>query len=939
MVLRSVHAPALMGATSGLLVTRPEFISRMVPSGIIRRQTMALISGNRLGPYKILAPLGAGGMGEVYRARDTRLGRDVALKILLEAVAHDAERMARFKREAQVLASINHPNIATIHGLEDSSGTPALVMELVEGPTLGDRIAEGPMPLEEALPIAKQIAEGLESAHEKGIIHRDLKPSNVKVRRDGTVKILDFGLAKALDENPEGGNISNSPTISAAASHAGIILGTAAYMSPEQARGKVVDRRSDIWSFGAMLFEMLSGKQAFPGEDVSHTLAAVIMKDPDWEGLPGQLPAPIVRLLRRCLTKDPKQRLQAIGEARIAMEKTLSGVDDAPPLSSLLSAEGLREALDGRTWRRALPWALAAAFLAAAIITTTAYLRFANKPAERTISQINPPENTSFLFTLNVGGPPVISPNGRRLAFVASGQNRTAIWVQQLDQTTAQELPGTVGASYPFWSPDSQFLGFFAERKLKKIDVSGGPPVSLCDAPNPRGGAWNRDGVIIFAPNSSGPLYAVSAAGGDTRPATQVNPAQPAINHRFPQFLPDGRHFLFFSWKGDEPSATYVTSLDGESPKLLVRGTSNAVFAAPGYLLFVREGTLMAQRFNPASRDLSGDPMPVAKSANVMASAIGSAVSASSNGILAYQTGPFGGVFELVWLDPSGKQLSAVGEPAGYLGPRISRDGKKLAVTLIDWSASKSDIWILDLARGSMTRLTFSPGYAGAPVWSPDGRQVAFGAFPRGGVQHIYRKAADGTGGTEPLLETPYNMETPYSWSSDGKYLAYRRASAETKGPEIWALPLFGDRKPFPVVQNGFSSNYPAFSPNVKWLAYTSYESGREEVYAAPFPHGSGKWMVSTQGGMQPLWRHDGKEIFYVSPDNKLMAADVKETGTGLEIGTPHMLFRAQMSPLDGYRYDVGSDGKKFIVALSPEQVASQPITLVVNWAAELGQK
>ena len=891
-----------------------------------------------MGPYEILAPLGAGGMGEVYRARDTRLNRDVALKVLPEAFARDAERMARFQREAQVLASLNHPNIASIYGLEESGGVRALVMELVEGATLADRIGSGAMLADETLPIAKQICEGLEYAHERGIIHRDLKPANVKVRPDGTVKILDFGLARALEESPAAGSINTSPTITAAATREGVILGSAAYMSPEQARGKTVDRRSDVWSFGAVLFEMLSGKQAFPGDDVSHTLAAVILKDPDWEGLPSHLPAPIVRLLRRCLIKDPKQRLQAIGEARIAIEQFLSGDDTTPPLSPLLAAEGKRTARGGG-WRRVLPWALAAAFLAAAIMATTAYWRFANKPAEQIISQINPPEKTSFLFSLNVGGPPVISPDGRRLAFVVSGPDHIAISMRQLDQTSAQELPGTVGASYPFWSPDSQFLGFFAEGKLKKINVSGGPPISLCDAPNPRGGAWNKDGVIIFAPNSSGPLYAVSAAGGDAKPVTEVNPAQPAINHRLPQFLPDGRHFLFFSWKGDEPSATYITSLDGERPKLLVRGASNAVFAAPGYLLLVREGTLMAQRFDPASRDLSGDPTPVAKSSNVMASVLGSGVSASSNGILAYHTGAFGGVNELVWLDRSGKQLSEAGERAGYLSPRLSPDGKKLAFTLVDWSEAKSDIWILDLTRGSKTRLTFSPGYAQTPVWSPDGRQIAFAQNPRGGVQHIYRKAADGTGSVETLLETPHNLEIAYSWSADGKYLAYRRASGETKGPEIWALPLFGDRKPFPVVQNGFLNNDPAFSPNVKWLAYTSYESGREEVYVAPFPRGSGKWMVSTQGGTQPLWRHDGKEIFYITLDNKLIAADVKEIGTGLEIGAPHMLFQTQISALSTYRYDVAPDGKKFIVALSPEQVANQPITLVVNWAAELGQK
>jgi serine/threonine protein kinase len=525
---------------------------------------MGLTSGTKLEPYEITGAIGAGGMGEVYRARDTRLGRDVALKVLPQAFARDAERVARFRREAQVLASLNHPNIAAIYGFEDSGGVHALVMELVEGPTLAERIAKGPIAVEEALPIAKQLCEALEYAHERGIVHRDLKPANIKLASNDAVKILDFGLAKALQGDAASGDISSSPTITRMATQAGIILGTAAYMSPEQAKGKSVDRRADIWAFGCVLFEMLTGKMAFSGETVTDTLAAVIRAEPDWFLLPADTPQAIRQLLRRCLKKDAKQRLQSVGDARIAVEEVLSG---ASPEAASVSAEG-RESRLRNQWSRALPWAATALLTIVAALLAIGYLWRAPQPAPVIVSQILPPPNQSFALGGNSAGPPVLSPDGRKLAFAAMGSDgKQQLWVRSLDSSAAQPLAETDGAMYPFWSPDGGSLGFFADGKLKRIDASGGPPLTLCDAPNGRGGAWNASGTILFTPDLTATVYRVPAAGGT--PTEVVKPSLNTGSNRWPQFLPDGKHFLFYDHSATdtrEDSGTFVGSLDGSRP-------------------------------------------------------------------------------------------------------------------------------------------------------------------------------------------------------------------------------------------------------------------------------------------------------------------------------------------------------------------------------------
>ncbi|MGD0697638.1 MAG: protein kinase [Terriglobia bacterium] len=900
---------------------------------------MVLTSGAQLGPYEILSPLGAGGMGEVYRARDTKLNREVALKVLPEAFAANAERMARFEREAQVLASVNHPNMAAIYGLEESTAVRALVMELVEGPTLADRIAQGPVAIEEALPVAKQIAEALEYAHEKSIIHRDLKPANVKVTPEGTVKVLDFGLAKALAPDTSGTHLANSPTISIAATQAGVILGTAAYMSPEQAKGKIVDRRTDIWAFGCVLYEMLGGKQAFEGETVSDVLAAVIMKDPDWNALAADTPAGIQKLLRRCLQKDPKQRLRDIGDARIAIEETLSGTGDAE--ADLVPAQGRPQGPPLQPWRRALPWAAALLCVGLAGVFAIGYFRAISVPARSVRSYILPPEKTTFAFEAKTGTP-VLSPDGRKLLFAArnsAGVER--LWIRPLDSAAAQPLEDTEGASFPFWSPDSRFVGYFAQGKLMKIDTSGGPNQTVCDAPSGRGGAWSLDGRIVFTPERLAGLEQVAAAGGTPTPLVPLNRSNQQLTLRWPVFLPDGHHFLYFAGNplsevAASTNGIYLGSLDGKDRKFLVQADSNALYAPPGFLLFLKGATLVAQPIDTRRLELTGEAVPVAEEvANPRDYRLGH-FSVSQYGDLVYELGGQDRE-QVAWLDAGGKQLGEVGEPGTIQDLRLSPDGETLAE--VAPAGKNVDLWLLDLARGVRTRFTFNPAEDMSPAWSPDGTKIAFSSM-RSGQFDIYVKPTNGTGTAQPLVQDNARKFVD-DWSGDGRYLAYMRDSPQGKnGSDIWILPLFGDKKPFPFLASPFNEAQASFSPDDRWLAYVSDESGKFEVYVVPFPQGNGKWQVSTGGGGNPRWRRDGKELFYVSPADELMAVEVREKSGSLEVGNPRTLFRT--NSVAAYRinsvaaYDVAPDGNKFVVLTQPAQSSAQPITLVTNWTALL---
>ena len=903
---------------------------------------MTIAAGTRLGAYEIVAPIGAGGMGEVYRAHDAKLNRDVALKVLPEAFARDAERMARFQREAKVLASLNHPNIATIHGLEDSGATHALVMELVEGPTLADRIKSGPIPIDEALRIAKQITEALEYAHEHGIVHRDLKPANVKVTNDDAVKVLDFGLAKALEGDASSIDIANSPTVSRMATQAGVLLGTAAYMSPEQAKGKAVDRRADIWAFGCVLYEMLTGKMAFRGESVTDTLASVIKEEPDWSHLPTTTPIRVRVLLQRCLQKDPKQRLRDIGDARISLEEVLAGAPEPLPVTATPVPVPL--------WRRALPWAIAAtaAALAAVAFWTPWRATTTPAPAEPVRFQIPLPENVTFGPT----GVFALSPDGRQLAFTASGSDGVQrIWVRALESLEARPLSGSESNFLPpfFWSPDSRFIAFDAGGKLKKIEISGGPAETICGLSGSAvGGSWNRDGVIIFGTNNGG-LMRVSAVGGSASPLTTLDPSRGETAHGLPSFLPDGRHFIYLRRSGTpENNGIYVGSVDAkpeeQSSKPLVATQVAPAFlssadAGSGQLLFVRDGTLLAQPFDARRMELSGEPTTLAGVLGTFLSR--GFFSVSANGVLVYRAGA-GRFRQLTWYDRQGKALGTAGEP-GDLFPEVdlSPDGTHAAVSRIDVEARNAVVWLLDFSRGTSTRFTFGSFSDTGPVWSPDGNRIIF-ASNREGNYDLYQKPASGAR-DEDLLLNSNEGKVPSSWSRDGRFLLYRARDRNGKWG-IWVLPLKGDKKPFPFLHTEFNEEGGQFSPDGRWVAYSSDESGRTEIFVRPFSPDSngtasgagGKWLISNGGGAQPRWRGDGRELYYLASDGKLMAVEVS-TNPVFQAGVPKVLFQAlAMSNASYSEWDLTADGKRFLLPAPTAQSAQAPFTVVLNWQAGL---
>jgi eukaryotic-like serine/threonine-protein kinase len=906
---------------------------------------MPIQSGTHLGPYEILSAIGAGGMGEVYRARDPKLGRDVAIKVLPEAFARDTERMARFQREAKVLASLDHPNIATIHGLEESGGTRALVMQLVEGPTLADRIKAGPIPVDESVRIARQIADALEYAHERGIIHRDLKPANVKVTNDDAVKVLDFGLAKALEGDPSSIDISTSPTISRMATMQGVLLGTAAYMSPEQAKAKTVDRRADIWAFGCVLYEMLTGKQAFTGETVTDTLASIIKEEPDWKLLPTATPMRVRVLLQRCMQKDPKQRLRDIGDARISLDEVLSGAPDLAPVGKV-------EAAAVPLWGRALPWAVLAACLAIALVALI-FIHFLEKPhasaAHVQRFEISAPDKTI------VGGSLALSPDGLKLAFIASGADgQPRVWVRSAETLEAQPLRGTEGATlWPIWSPDSRFVAFgTTDGKLKKIEASGSPPVTLCDIRNGTvlGGAWGRDDKILFGSNSG--VIQVSASGGSPSAITTGTSGTPSL-------LPDGRHFVYL-----RPSTgIYVGSLgtkpeEQSSKKLLTDSSPVAYAPSPesgvGYLVFVRgaltpgsPGTLMAQPFDPGRLELVGEAVPIAEQVSNLG------FSVSDTDVLVYATGSqapnVGGVRgtiqgQLTWFDRNGKVLGTVGDPGTYRTLSLSPDGKRVAFERTDTEKNIRNIWLYDFARGVTTRFTVDSGLDTYPVWSPDGSHIAFASNRPGSSNYdLYQKDSNLAGSDELLFKSD-ELKFPTSWSPDGRFLLFFKAGSLA---DIWllALGVGADRKPLPMEHSEFNQELARFSPDGRWIAYVSDESGRSQVYVRPFDGShvmgspsaagaavAGKWMISKDGGNSPLWRHDGKELFYLGLDGNAMAVDVN-VRSAFQAGIPEVLFKV---PNGVFFWDVSSDGKRFLMASPSTANAQRSFTLVLNWPSLL---
>jgi Tol biopolymer transport system component len=871
---------------------------------------MALAPGARLGPYEVTSPLGEGGMGTVWRAHHIALKRDDALKVLPDAFASDPERLARFQREAQVLASLNHPNIAHVYGLEEGDGTKALVMELVEGPTLADRIAQGPIPLDDALPIARQIAEALEAAHEQGIIHRDLKPANVKVRRDGTVKVLDFGLAKTME--PVGivsSSLSQSPTITTPAmTHAGVILGTTAYMSPEQARGQVVDRRTDIWAFGCVLYEMLTGRRAFAGETASEIVSEVLKVEPAWDGLPSNTPPAVRRLLRRCLRKDRKDRLHDVADARVE-------IDEARDVAL---GDGERPLLDTSRRKERKAW-LALVALVSGAAAGIAFLAFRSRPAATEMHlEINTPAAVNPLSF-------AIAPDGQKIIFTARLEGRPVLWLRSLESNSARPLSQTRDASAPFWSPDSRSVGFFADGKLKRMDLDGESVRVIATATADVGGTWNRAGQILFSPTPSSPIFRVSDRGGEATPVTRLQPGHGS--HRTPQFLSDGRHFVFYVV--GEPPGLYVGRLDDQDVHPLIDAEAG-VYAPTGQLLFVRQRKMYVQTIDAASRQMVGNASEV--DGPVFSDNGQTPISASATGSLLYRTGPVIGQRQLVWFDRSGVERGRIGEPdtENPLSPSMSPNGRYVALQRT--VNGNQDLWLLETARGVLNRLTSDPALDSFPVWSPDGRSIVFNST-RKGVYDIYRKAIDGSGGEDLVLATPL-PKGPTDWSPDARLLLFRSPDPKT-GFDIWAVTLEGERKPFPVVRTNFDERDGQFSPDGRWIAYESNESGQYEIHIQPFPGPGGKIRVSRNGGAQVRWRRDGRELFYIGLDARLMAVPIQIRNQTLETGDPVPLFSTHIGGALQARfrqqYMVSDDGQRFLM----NNIEEEPIStmkLIVNW-------
>jgi len=873
----------------------------------------------------------------VFRARDLKLNRDVAIKVLLPAVANDPDRLARFSREAQVLASLNHPNIAHIHGIEESSDVTALVMELVDGEDLSQRIARGPLPLDEALPIARQIAEAVESAHEHGIIHRDLKPANIKVAADGTVKVLDFGLAKAVELSGASSAL-NAPTLSIPSTEAGRILGTAAYMSPEQARGHAVDRRSDLWSFGVVLHEMLTGTRLFEGATTSDTLAAVLRATPDWTGLPAETPATLRRLLRRCLEKDRKRRLDSAAAARLEIDDALmapSPEESFAPAATSRSARGSR-----------LAWVVAAAALLGMVALAVILVRQLRDAAPtvpiETRTEITTPRGSDFVSV-------ALSPDGRHIVFVAAGTGAQRLWLRALGDTTAQPLTGTEGAQHPFWSPDSRSLAFFANGQLMRIDLGGGAPRVLAPAQGGgRGGTWNEDGVLLFAPTAGGPLFRVGADGGN---AVGVTTLERQASHRWPVFLPDGQHFIFYAQGGPDTGGLHLATLDGGTPtRLTAADTAGTYLPAAagrdgGWLLWTRGATLQAQRLDLTRLALTGDPVTLTDAVAYDPNIFRSAVTASATGLVAYRTG-IASRRQLNWVDQTGKVLATQGTPdeSNLRDPRIAPDGRRVAVQRT--VQGNTDLWLLDGARA--TRLTFDAGVDRFLVWSPDSRRVVFDSN-RTGVRDLYQKEASGAG-VETRLVTSPQTKTATDWSADGRFLLFTSFDPQTAG-NLWAQemdPSSGAVRagsaPATVLVTTFDERWGQFSPDNRWVAYQSNESGRAEIYVRPWVPPTREaastpgahWQVSTEGGVTPVWRSDGQVLYFIGADGAMMMAPLNARGAALDPGTPVALFPTRIvgGSVDGSlgpQYDVTRDGRFLINTILDDAVAT-PITLLQNW-------
>ena len=895
------------------------------------------LTGRTLSHYRIAEKIGAGGMGEVYRAQDTKLGRQVAVKILPQAFAQDPDRMARFEREARVLASLNHPNIAHIYGLDEADSVRFLVLELVPGRTLDEHLTAEPHTLEEKLELARQVAEALEEAHEKGIIHRDLKPANIKVTPEGKVKVLDFGLAKAFAGEAPKADLSQSPTLSGMASREGVVLGTAAYMSPEQARAKPVDKRADIWAFGCVLYEMVTGQMAFRGGTFSDVVAGILRGDPDWDALPAETPARVRDLLRRCLQKDPARRLHDIADARLELEDALAMPVGTTPATLAAGAAAPRAA----GWKRALPWGVA--ILAALAAGTLVWFLRPGPPSatrEPTRMAINLPPTSRPAFVRGQVAL-AISPDGGQVVYTGLVGATPQLLRRSLDSYEVTPIAGGESGSGPFFSPDGRWIGFSTPGHMKKIPAGGGSPATLCETSFVFGASWASDGTIIFGQSATSGLWRVSADGGKPEPLTQVDPQHGEISHRWPVVLPGNKTVLFTvvtggalgEWKID------ALSLATGQRRTLMEGGTQPHYSPTGHLVFLQpNGVVAAVPFDAERVEVTGPPFPALEGIAASELSFGMAHFAlSQDGTLAYLPGTLSGPERtLVWVDRKGASRPMSDIARAFETPRLSPDGRQVAVTSREVSA---DLWTYQMGQGNLVHFTFDPAEEETPVWSPDGKRLAYSAT-RGASRVILWRPADGSATEERLFEGSGHSHVT-DWSPDGRWLLFEQeVPASTTGWDVWLLPLEGERNPQLLLGSNHNERWPVLSPDGRWLAYLSNESGRPEVYVQAFPRPGGKWQVSADGGGEPVWARNGRELFY-RDGYKMMVVPV-QTQPVFTPGKPQVVFQWPYEAMDGVRpnYDVTPDGQRFLMikAIEADSAPAQ-INMILNWSEELKRR
>ncbi len=890
---------------------------------------MSLEPGTRLGPYEIVAPLGAGGMGEVYRAKDTRLGRDVAVKVLPQHLSSNPEIRARFEREAKTVSALNHPNICVLHDVGRQGDVDYLVMELIEGETLAQRLSRGALPVPDVLRLGAQIADALGRAHRAGVMHRDLKPGNVMLTKSG-VKLLDFGLAKAVAPTSSPSGLTSLPTMAGSVplTQEGTILGTFQYMAPEQLEGKEADGRTDIFAFGAVLYEMATGRKAFSGASQASLISSIMSSEPPAiSAIQPMTPPALDRVVRTCLAKDPEDRWQTAHD----LESELKWIAQVGSQAGVAAPVVAR-----RRNRERLAWTAFAVAALAAVLFAAGYLRRAPHPLPAIQSTLPLPDQTIL-------GELAVSPDGTRLAVTASLPGaQPFLWVRRLDGSSSERLTGTENAFFPFWSPDGRFLAFFADGKLKRVDASGGPVLTICDAERGVGGTWNRDGTIVFAPAPTSALFRVSAAGGGPVPVTKLDASRNETAHRYPVFLPDGRHFLYMAAKVSAPQEDpanwiRVGSLDGKEDRAVVNIGSNFQYAS-GHLLYVKSGTLLARRFDPKRLDTQGEPVPVAQKLGLYGWQFFWPFSVSENGVLI--AGPtFATPSRLLWMDRDGKQIGVLGESGLIQSARLSPDGRRVAVVIADSGRDTSEIWIDDIATGAGTKFAFSSAHENGPVWSPDGTRLAFSSDRKApsARNDVWLKSLDGS--REHVLSESADDRHPEDWSPDGRYVSVGLIQARgNRNNQLWILDT-REQKLLPFETEARFSAASRFSPDGRWLAYASDESGRFEIYVRAFPGPGGKWQVSTAGGGYPVWSRDGKELFYLTLDNRVASVRVSSSGASFSAGPPALLFALHPAAYPGPApFDVSPDGKRFLVNSLPADQGSPPLEVIVNWPSLLGK-